>query len=369
MKSSFFFSLWCILLTSRWTSSQDTDCLTVHAKKGECILIVHCPALLKIAKSPLVSESERKYLQAHFCGDRKVCCEKPSITTATTTTTTISENDNKGFQASSLLSNEKDCGLDSAGFRIYDGDRTNKEQFRWTVALDYNLPNKKGVRCGGSLINTRYVLTAAHCVDIVRNNKQDLTIRLGEWNIDQNPDCEEFDEEDCNPEVIFARVDQIIIHPGYKKQVHDIALLKMKQALPKNYTTHILPICVPLSTELMQDSFVNKNVTVVGWGRNENGTKSRHKMYAEITTISNQRCEDELEESISDNKMCAKSLTGIYREACDGDSGGPLQIQINGTYYLIGIISHGPRCGQTTLPAVYTRITSYVDWILKQITE
>lgn len=62
------------------------------------------------------------------------------------------------------LPDETDCGLDNAGYRIVGGSETEKEQFRWTVALEYNKPNKQGVLCGGSLINTKYVITAAHCV-------------------------------------------------------------------------------------------------------------------------------------------------------------------------------------------------------------
>lgn len=100
-----------------------------------------------------------------------------------------------------------------------------------------------------------------------------IILRLGEWDIEQNPDCEENDDYDCNPEVIFANVSRIIVHPEYKSytKVNDIALLRMKQALPRTYTSHIMPICMPFSTELMHDSFTDKTGSVVGWGQNENG--------------------------------------------------------------------------------------------------
>lgn len=55
-------------------------------------------------------------------------------------------------------------------------------------------------------------------------------------------------------------------------------------------------------------------------------------------------------------------------DACQGDSGGPL---MNGgvtgqeRYTLLGLVSFGPRtCGVSNFPGVYTRISSYMDWIM-----
>lgn len=54
------------------------------------------------------------------------------------------------------------CGFHASDDRIFGGERTGVDEFPWMVALEYK---DAGVRCGGSLINKRFILTAAHCVN------------------------------------------------------------------------------------------------------------------------------------------------------------------------------------------------------------
>lgn len=51
------------------------------------------------------------------------------------------------------------------------------------------------------------------------------------------------------------------------------------------------------------------------------------------------------------------------RDACDGDGGGPLVCEKEGTWYQVGIVSFGIGCGRRSIPGVYTRVSSYTDWI------
>ena len=52
------------------------------------------------------------------------------------------------------------------------------------------------------------------------------------------------------------------------------------------------------------------------------------------------------------------------KDTCKGDSGGPLVIlTISGTYYLAGIVSYGSKNCATGVPAMYTRVSGFVDWI------
>lgn len=66
--------------------------------------------------------------------------------------------------------------------------------------------------------------------------------------------------------------------------------------------------------------------------------------------------------------MCAGGLNG--KDSCQGDSGGPLMVKMQKTVYDIrtfqmGIVSYGPQiCAVEGLPAVYSNVGQYMDWIL-----
>lgn len=69
--------------------------------------------------------------------------------------------------------------------------------------------------------------------------------------------------------------------------------------------------------------------------------------------------------------MCAGGKVG--KDSCSGDSGGPLMKVLSDDtlgprYYLIGIVSFGSKmCGKKNLPGVYTRMSTYIPWLLRHI--
>ena len=60
---------------------------------------------------------------------------------------------------------EQECGIEALTYKIVGGDKAAMKEHPWLALLQYKTKNGRKTWCGGTLINSRYVLTAAHCVD------------------------------------------------------------------------------------------------------------------------------------------------------------------------------------------------------------
>ncbi|XP_060646974.1 melanization protease 1 [Drosophila nasuta] len=357
-------------------------CTTPSEQSGTCIYLQSCNYLYELVQKRSVSASDRTFLANSQCGYRNnqviICCANSRRLSDAPVW------GNQGLpqpqpqptvpaKLSGLLPQVPNCG-DNFGNRIVGGVNTGKKEFPWLALIEYTKPgNVIGHHCGGSLINNRYVLTAAHCVSAVPANWRLTGVRLGEWDTTMDPDCtkERSGRSDCNDPYVDVPVSEAIPHPQYpgnaRDQMNDIALLRLQNQVA--LTDFISPVCLPTRPEQRNTIFLGRKMVVAGWGRTETNATSNIKLKAEIEPVTSEACNNRYSSqrrSISSSQICAGGVEGV--DSCRGDSGGPLVMEEitdgYGNYFLTGVVSYGPTpCGLAGWPGVYTLVSAYIEWI------
>ncbi|XP_055534263.1 CLIP domain-containing serine protease B4-like isoform X2 [Wyeomyia smithii] len=255
--------------------------------------------------------------------------------------------------------------------RIYGGNITDIDSYPWTVILVFRESGHESdlFHCGGCLISDRYVLTAAHCLDGLTEDYRVDRIRLGEWDLASDQDCNS--ESICTDPPIDVGIESMVSHEGFNKLtlINDVALIKLNQSV--NFTDFISPVCLPFSETAKALDTDNTTFIAVGWGNTEhrNGTYeygSRFKLFVPLKGVDNVICDGTYDEDIIASQLCAGAEGG--KDTCQGDSGGGLVASVDGVYYEYGIVSWGYGCGRQGVPGVYTRVTSFLDWITSHLT-
>lgn len=250
--------------------------------------------------------------------------------------------------------NEKNCGL-MEGTRIVGGEEVNHDEYLWMAAMVKAKSASNGEArpfCGGSLITRRHILTAAHCLENL--TPRDILVRLGSY---------DFDDATSSSTSGDYAIDQFRVPANYSKKTHisDIALLRLKTPLSTNdnYKT----VCMPQARR----SYVGTLGTVIGYGsQNQQFRRAAPKLRQVTVPIwENRKCGVVYKKNLTDSFLCAGFEEG-GKDACQGDSGGPLMaVGPNERMMVVGVVSHGIGCGSPEYPGVYTRVTSFAEWIEK----
>ncbi|NXF94103.1 FA10 factor, partial [Eubucco bourcierii] len=265
---------------------------------------------------------------------------------------TLHEDRRRCMQADTLqlVQVDRSAPLENGDSRITGGTLCHRGHCPWQVLIR----NSKDIGfCGGSLISTRWVVTAAHCLDLVRPHH----VTVGDFDKYQR----EFKEQKI-------KVEQSWTHPHYDSNNYnsDIALLYLSSNVILN--EYAIPICLPspnLATLLSEEGRIGM---VSGWGATHHrGSSLRFLMKVRLPIVSLETCQQSTERLVTDNMFCAGYNTEVA-DACKGDSGGPFTVSYHNTWFLLGIVSWGEGCADKGKYGVYTRVSNYIPWI-KEIVE
>jgi secreted trypsin-like serine protease len=231
--------------------------------------------------------------------------------------------------------------------KITGGTGTVISDFPWQIYLIAG-----NSRCGGSIINENWVLTAAHCTKNSSGGSllpADMSIKVGANNPYSSSEGKTYN------------VSQIIVNENYNSQTldNDIALLRISG--PINY-----PNAVPIklvSSEDVADGAIIPGVMswVTGWGLTSVSPSilPLNLQKVQLPIVSNSQAATRWT-SIPLTDMMAGYLNG-NTDACNGDSGGPLVVPVFGEYKLAGIVSWGSASCNTY--GAYTRVSDFGTWI------
>jgi trypsin len=274
------------------------------------------------------------------------------------------------------------------------GGREITPPFRLTWLVSLSCASSGEHCCAGILLGPGWVLTAAHCASHCPLPM--LRVQQHRHDLGKRPD-----QEGGIQRTVAERIE----HPGWSKGslVHDVALLRLgsqvyetvkgqedakyfysqfmhrnspsrhpqlknlnsPSARITNYPSNGQPATTLYPTLAQPSSPVTAHsmATVAGWGATQEwGGNSGVLLQVEIPILSQDRCLAVYGASLfREGMLCAGGLP--LKDACTGDSGGPLFVEQGSSVLLIGLVSWGFRCGAPRMPGIYTSVAEHVDWI------
>ena len=234
--------------------------------------------------------------------------------------------------------------------KILGGVQAAPGAWPWIAALLYaNDSNVYSAQfCSGVLIDKSWVLTAAHCVQGM--SAQGIQVAVGAWDLTAFTGSR-------------TPVRSIRIHPQFSSTslYNDIALVEL------SVPSAIQPIALfsGESVDNTPPTLLGKLVTVLGWGVADSTTSWYYPeilRQVSLPVVADSTCNDIYINPVLPSQFCAGYWEG--KDACEGDSGGPAVVQVDGHWVHAGIVSAGVSCQEYFgWYGKYTRTSAYLSFI------
>jgi hypothetical protein len=236
--------------------------------------------------------------------------------------------------------------------RIVGGSSADPGEYPAQGWLRVDLPPAGDLdgECGGTLVGTRWFLTAAHCVQ----GAVGLAVLLGDHDV-RLPNTDWYD---------VAGVD---VHAEYNPLTNqnDVAMLKLARPAPSYPPLRVLgavetPSWAP-----------GTSARILGWGTTEEGgSLSDLLQEADVRITEDAACQTAYSLHVPPmNPTTMVCAAEAGRDTCQGDSGGPLMVRDGaGAWALAGVTSWGEGCARPEFPGVYTRIGAPAlnEWVMQR---
>ncbi|XP_042148345.1 anionic trypsin-2-like [Ixodes scapularis] len=229
--------------------------------------------------------------------------------------------------------------------RIVGGVAAKPGDYPWQVSIKYKSGFVLTHLCGGALLNSEWIVTAAHCFEH-RLNLSRYIFRFGDFNKSAVDEGE-----------VDVKGDKLIMHPDFDVRTfrNDIALVRLATPLDlEGANSNLQTICLP---DPRMD-FRRARCMATGWG--ETSFRGRHSELLMEVMLPVWNHEDCYRAYVKYNKITDKMFCAGYKagkkSSCSGDSGGPLQCTFDEeVWYLGGVVSHSVYCALPNMPTVFTK--------------
>ncbi|KAG1678556.1 Clotting factor B [Nymphon striatum] len=252
-------------------------------------------------------------------------------------------------------------GFKPSRHNIVNGKEADVSAWPWMVAIYRKFGRRSIFLCGGTIINKRYIVTAAHCFKRKSRNlvlSGVFEVRVGEHDLSDRYLGERYSVED------------IIVNEDFKppEQYNDIALIRVNENI--EFSTRVSPICLP-TPENSSKNLAGRITYVIGWG-DLSFDQAQCLQQVAVPITKKDYCVSAYKARGFDPKyprglgfssiLCAGFREG-GKDACLGDSGGPLMYFKRGIWTIVGIVSGGHQCARPDSPGIYTNVSDFIDWI------